>query len=51
MYLKAFEFDDLLDSVYNENLIVIVDVTNISRVKPTIYVYCVGGGLSIVQIS
>lgn len=37
-YLKALVFDYLLEPINNEDLIVIVDITNVTSVQPSILI-------------
>lgn len=49
-YLEAFEFDNFLDSINNENLLIIIYITNVSSMKPTFNIYGICCGLQIIQI-
>lgn len=50
IYLKAFEFDKLLNSINDENLVIVIDIAYVTGVKPTVNVYGGCRGLVIVQI-
>lgn len=50
IYLKAFEFDKLLNSINDENFVIVIDITYVTGVKPTVNVYGGCRGLVIVQI-
>lgn len=49
--LEAFEFDELLHPVNNENLVVVIYETYVTRVKPTLNIYGGCCGLVVIQIS
>ena len=50
-YLKTFVLDELLKPVDNEDLVVIVDVSDVSGVQPAFLVYGSCCGLRVVEIS
>lgn len=50
-HLEAFEFDDLLDPINNENFIIIVHISYVPGVKPPFNVYSACRRLNIIQIS
>ena len=50
-YLEAFEFDELLYSINDENFIVIIHITHVTSVKPALRVYGGCRSRSIIQIS
>jgi hypothetical protein len=49
--LKALELDDLLHSVNDEHLLVLVDERNVSCVQVAVFVYGVGCRFRIVQVT
>lgn len=50
-YLEPLEFDELLDTVDDEDLVVVVDVADVAGVQPPLDVDRRGGRLGIVQVT
>lgn len=48
--LKAFELDDLFESINNEYLVIFVNIPNVPCVKPTFLVNCSWRGFRILQV-
>jgi len=49
--LKPFEFDEFLDTIYDEKIAILIHVTHITGVKPPINIDCCRGGLLVIQVS
>lgn len=49
-YLKAFELDELLDSVDDENIVVVIHVPYVAGMEPTVDVHGSCSGLGIIQV-
>lgn len=50
-YLKTLELDELLHSIHNKHLVVVVDVADISGVQPSLDVESLRRGIDVVKIA
>lgn len=50
-YLKTFVLDELFNTVNNIQLALIIKVSKISSMNPTLFIYCKLGGLWIIIIT